>query len=88
MNVQSVFILVSVLIKQITTSENISPQSREVAVNGDGNCFYRAIVFHPNIDVKDTRWKDIFKMMTYHDAQGIMEIPLTSLTLTLIVGKL
>ena len=68
MNVQSVFILVSVLIKQITTSENISPQSREVVVNGDGNCFYRAIVCHPNIDVKATRWKDIFKMMTYHDA--------------------
>ena len=59
MNVQSVFILVSVLIKQITTSENIPPQSREVAVNGDGNCFYRAIFCHPNIDVKDTRWKDI-----------------------------
>ena len=63
-------------------------KSREVAVNGDENCFYRAIVCHPNIDVKDTRWKDIFKMMTYHDAQGIIEIPITSLTLTLIVGKL
>ena len=45
-------------------------------------------ICYPNIDVKDTRWKDIFKMMTYHDAQGIIEIPLTSLTLTLIVGKL
>ena len=84
MNVQSVFILFSVLNKQITTSENISENIYLLKAEKS----WSVVVCHPNIDVKDTRWKDIFKMMTYHDAQGIIEIPLTSLTLTLIVGKL
>ena len=38
MYVQPIFILVNVSNKQITTSENIPPQRREVVVNGDGNC--------------------------------------------------
>ena len=88
MNVQSVFILVSVLIKQITTSENIPPQSRE------SRSMEMEIVFTELFSVIQILMSRIhvgrtsFKMMTYHDAQGIIEIPLTSLTLTLIVGKL
>ena len=34
---------VNVSNKQITTSENIPPQRREVVVSGDGNCFYLAV---------------------------------------------
>lgn len=29
--------------KQITVAENIPPQSREVVVSRNGNCFYRAL---------------------------------------------
>ena len=42
MYVQPVFILVNVLNKKTTTSQNMPPKWREVVVNGDGNCFYRA----------------------------------------------
>ena len=43
MHVLSILILVNVLHKQITLSENIPPQRREVVVCGDGNRFYRAV---------------------------------------------
>ena len=43
MHVLSILILVNVLHKQITLSENIPPQRREVVVCGDGNLFYRAV---------------------------------------------
>ena len=45
MYVQPIFILVSVSNKQITTSENIPPQRREVVVNGDGNCITELLLF-------------------------------------------
>ena len=45
MYVQPIFILVNVSNKQITTSENISPQRREVVVNGDGNCITELLLF-------------------------------------------
>lgn len=44
MCVQSVFLLVHVLNKQVTASENIPPLKGEDVVGGDGNYFYRAVV--------------------------------------------
>ena len=45
MYVQPIFILVNVSNKQITTSENITPQRREVVVNCDGNCITELLLF-------------------------------------------
>ena len=41
--VQPVLVLVNVFDKQITAAENVCPQRREVIINGNGNCFHRAV---------------------------------------------
>ena len=57
MNVQSVFILVNVSTKQITTSKNTPPQRNEV-VSGDGNCFHRALALL-NDEIGHEKYEDI-----------------------------
>ena len=41
--VQPVLVLVNVFDKQITAAENVCPHRREVIINGNGNCFHRAV---------------------------------------------
>ena len=53
-----VFILDNVINKQLTTSENIPPQRREVVVSVDGNYFYRAIVLWKD-EISDEKHKEI-----------------------------
>ena len=52
------FILVHVLKEQITTSENIPPQRREVVVSGYGNCFYQAVALWKD-EISDERHEEI-----------------------------
>ena len=52
------FILVHVLKEQITTSENIPPQRREVVVSRYGNCFYQAVALWKD-EISDERHEEI-----------------------------
>ncbi|RMX39312.1 hypothetical protein pdam_00017862, partial [Pocillopora damicornis] len=79
------FILVHVLKEQITTSENIPPQRREVVVSGYGNCFYQAVALWKD-EISDERHEEIPSIQwPWHE---VFELPLFSLKDLVRKGKI
>lgn len=55
-----ILVLVNVFDKQITAAENVCPQRREVIINGNGDCFHRAIALGRD-ETSDDKHEEISK---------------------------
>ena len=81
MHVQSIFILFNILNKQITLSENISPQRREVIVCGGGNRCNRAVVLRKD-EMSSEKQEEIPRLSDslFENNPKVFELPLFTST--------